>query len=108
MGVIKDGINHICKRLDDIRMLLMKIADTERNSQLELDRIRCEILTRNERINNFCGDLLEELKEGKAPKELTVQPVETSGGEKLFLVTGEELCSLLEACKGAKLQMKEK
>ena len=33
MSAIKDGINHICKRLDDIRTLLMKIAETESDNK---------------------------------------------------------------------------
>lgn len=108
MGVIKDGVNHICKRLDDIRTMLQQIKYEAEAIRRRVDAIHSEIDTRNDMINDFCGDLLEALKEGKPPKELTVQPVEAPGSEKLFLVTGEELCNLLEACKGAKLQMKEK
>lgn len=108
MGVMKDGINHICKRLDDIRTLLQQIKYEAEGIRQGVEVTRRETNTRNNMINDFCGDLLEALKEGKPPKDLTVQPVEAPGGEKLFLVTGEELCNLLEACRGAKLQMKEK
>lgn len=107
MGVMKDGINHICKRLDDIRMLLMKIAETESDKRQVLEGLRRELVTQNNVLCDF-GEMLEEAKTGKPPKDLTVQPVEKSNGEKLFLVTGEELCNLLEACRGAKIRMKEK
>ena len=106
MGVMKEGINHICKRLDDIRTLLMKIAETESDKRQVLEGLRRELVTQNNVLCDF-GEMLEEVKAGEPPKDLTVQPVERSNGEKLFLVTGEELCNLLEACRGAKIRMKE-
>ena len=113
MSAIKDGINHICRRLDDIHGLLRKVAEIADDSKqlteairLNTVGIRREIVTQNDMLNDF-GEMLEELPEGKTAGEVTVKPVETGSGEKLFLVTGEELCNLLEACKGAKLTMKE-
>lgn len=101
MGVIKDGVNHICKRLDDIHALLKVIVEVEIDKKQVLEVIR-------NNVKSDRSEMKEWLKTGKKPQDLTVQPVEKSNGEKLFLVTGEELCNLLEACKGAKLQMKEK
>lgn len=107
MSVIKDGIQHICRRLDDIRGLMRDINQESTAQSHELAVIRRELVTQN---NTLC-DLMEKLEEAQnanSAPTITVKPVDTSKGETLFLVTGDELCNLLEACKGATVRMKER
>lgn len=104
MGVIKEGINHICKRLDDIRDLLRMIDQKEERQANEAMMIRREI----EALNDF-GEMLEEQKEKQQDQQLLrVMPAENAGKEALFVVTGDELANLLEACSGATVRMKKK
>lgn len=112
MGVIKDGIQHICHRQDDIRELnrcrldeLAKINDTQTKILQVLEVIRRELVTQNDMLNDFFDEKEQESEERHT---LTVRPAETNGKEALFVVTGEDLASLLEACSGATLRMKKK
>lgn len=107
MGVIKDGIKHICKRMDDIKSLLnVELYQLQNNQLRELDKIKKEIVAMNDMLNDF-GEMLEDLTQGDADHTIQVQPVNSSKGETLFLVSGDELCNLLEACKGATVRMKK-
>ena len=107
MGVIKDGIKHICKRLDDIKSLLnVEMYQLHNNQLREMDKIKKELVTMNDMLNDF-GEMLEEMTQGDADHTIQVQQVNSSKGETLFLVTGDGLCNLLEACKGATVRMKK-
>lgn len=124
MGVIKDGIKHICKRLDDLRDIERNKMDWLQKIAIGCSRSHSDLMT----LSNILNDLSEKLEKKKAFDEcwkmdmrnclaqmaekdakqtITVAPVETSKGETLFLVTGDELCNLLEACKGATVRMKK-
>ena len=112
MGVIKDGINHICRRLDDIRDLnrcqlaeLQKSSEAQRESKDELVAL---LVALNNMLCDF-GEMLEEQKEKQQDQQLLrVMPAENAGKEALFVVTGDELANLLEACSGATVRMKKK
>lgn len=124
MGVIKDGIKHICKRLDDLRDIERNKMDWLQKIAIGCSRSHSDLMT----LANILNDLSEKLEKKKAFDEcwkmdmrnciakmaekdtkqtITVEPVETSKGETLFLVSGDELCNLLEACKGATVRMKK-
>lgn len=106
MGKIKDALDHICHRMDEIRDLnrcqlveLQKISDAQRKSKDELMKIH----------DMLCDYVLEEQQtEGQDAQLLRVMPAENAGKEALFVVTGDELANLLEVCSGATLRMKKK
>lgn len=108
MGKIKDALDHICHRMDEIRDLnrcqlaeLQKISEAQRNSKNELVAL-------NNMLCDF-GDMLEEQKMASQDAQLLrVMPAENVGKEAMFVVTGDELANLLEACSGATLRMKKK
>lgn len=130
MVYIKRALDHICRRLDDINAAKYPMISIEK----EANKAKDELVTIADLINDvaemreeaqefnlnwkrdmeiYAGDLLtelhllrEQLAVDNKPKELKVQPVETSDGKTLFLVTGEELSELLTACRGAVLKMK--
>ena len=106
MGYIKEALNHICHRMDEIRDLnrcqldaLQKISEAQRKTKDELVS-----------LNNMLSDLGEMLEEqqtaGRDSQLLRVMPAENTGKEALFVVTGNELANLLTACRGAVLKMK--
>ena len=134
MGYIKRALEHICRRQDEIRALnecqlstMQRIEEASRKAKDELVTIAdlindvAEMREEAQEFNlkwkmgmeTYASDMLTELRllreqlagTGK-PNELKVQPVETSNGKTLFLVTGEELSELLTACRGAVLKMK--
>ena len=108
MGKIKDALDHICHRMDEIRDLnrchlaeLQKISEAQRKSKDELVAL-------NNMLSDF-GEMLEEQQTaGQYAQLLRVMPAENAGKETLFVVTGDELANLLEACSGATLRMKKK
>lgn len=115
MGKIKDALDHICHRMDEIRDLnrcqlveLQKISDAQRKSKDEADEMIQVLVALNNMLCDF-GEMLEEQQtEGQDAQLLRVMPAENAGKEALFVVTGDELANLLEACSGATLRMKKK
>lgn len=133
MGKIKDALDHICHRMDEIRDLnrcqlaeLQKISEAQRNSKNELvalNNMLCDFGDMLEEqqtagqdalvmLNNVLCDFGEMLEEQKMASQdaqlLRVMPAENVGKEAMFVVTGDELANLLEACSGATLRMKKK
>lgn len=133
MGKIKDALYEICSLLDSIkyqsRLTMTELVEI-RNDQ---KKIKDELVTLNNMLSDF-GEMLEEqqtagqdalvmlnnvlcdfgemLEEQKMASQdaqlLRVMPAENAGKEALFVVTGDELANLLEACSGATLRMKKK
>lgn len=108
MGKIKDALYEICSLLDSIKYqsrLTMTELTEIRNDQ---KKIKNELVTLNNMLSDF-GEMLEEQQTaGQDEKLLRVMPAENAGKEALFVVTGDELANLLEACSGATLRMKKK
>ena len=112
MGKIKDALDHICHRMDEIRDLyrcqlveLQKSSEAQRESKDELVAL---LVALNNMLCDF-GEMLEEKQtEGQDAQLLRVMPAENAGKEALFVVTGDELANLLEVCSGATLRMKKK
>lgn len=108
MGKIKDALERIVDLLVTIRECECKNAD--RNYLIERDviKIKEELVTLNNMLNDF-GEMLEEQQTASQDAQLLrVMPAENAGKEALFVVTGDELANLLEACSGATLRMKKK
>ena len=105
MGIIKDGINHICKRLDEMRDIERMKSDRLQQITMDCVNMRKELVTLTNLINDI-GEMLEDGKD-KGGSRIEVKPVNNSKDEALFLVSGTELWNLLEACKGATVRMKE-
>lgn len=108
MGKIKDALGHICHRLDDIRDLSRMQLSTVVEIKTDQKKIKDELVSLNNMLSDF-GEMLEEQQTaGQDAQLLRVMPAENAGKETLFVVTGDELANLLEACSGATLRMKKK
>ena len=107
MSVIKDGIQHICRRLDDIRDLLHVMHQEQKTLNRLVEKTKDEAVVMNDLLEEQQEDL-EELLTVPYRGTLEVKPVETTDGKTMFLVTGEQLSDLLMACRSATLQMKER
>ena len=112
MGKIKDTLYEICSLLCS---LLDSIKYQSRLTMTELTeigndqkKIKDELVALNNMLSDF-GEMLEEQQTaGQDAQLLRVMPAENAGKEALFVVTGDELANLLEACSGATLRMKKK
>lgn len=115
MGKIKDALNEICSLLDSIRFQskitmttldeLQKSSEAQRESK---DELMALLVALNNMLSDF-GEMLDEHKEKQQDQQLLrVMPAENAGKEALFVVTGDELANLLEACSGATVRMKKK
>lgn len=136
MGKIKDALELIAERLANIRDLqkiqindLREIKDDQKGIKYVMtdlidklddlqefiqsidrigDRQKDELISLNNMLSDF-GEMLEEQQmAGQDAQLLRVMPAENAGKEALFVVTGDELANLLEACSGATLRMKKK
>ena len=133
MGKIKDALDKICDLLGSIKRQNGIKLDMLLEIKTEQKKIADELVTLNNMLNDF-GEMLEEqqtagqdalvmlnnvlcdfgemLEEQKMASQdaqlLRVMPAENAGKEALFVVTGDELANLLEACSGATLRMKKK
>lgn len=108
MGKIKDALERIVVLLETIRKC--ECTNVDRNYLIERDviKIKEELVTLNNMLCDF-GEMLEEQQmAGQDAQLLRVMPAENAGKEALFVVTGDELANLLEACSGATLRMKKK
>ena len=108
MGKIKDALDEICSLLDSIRFQSKITMTTLAEIRIDQKKIKDELVTLNNMLCDF-GEMLEEQQmAGQDAQLLRVMPAENAGKEALFVVTGDELANLLEACSGATLRMKKK
>lgn len=108
MGKIKDALDHICHRMDDIKFMFEKELSVLGSIEMHQKEIQQELVALNNMLCDF-GEMLEERQTaGQDAQLLRVMPAENAGKEALFVVTGDELANLLEACSGATLRMKKK
>lgn len=106
MRKVNEALNHICHRLDDIRDLLRSVL------QEQVDIKQYAMKVKDEAVE--IADLLEDQNEQldmllsmPGGRTLEVKPVETTDGKSMFLVSGDELANLLQACSGATVRMKK-
>lgn len=108
MGKIKDALDEICDLLGSIKRQNGFKLDMLLDIKTEQKKIKDELVSLNNMLSDF-GEMLEEQQmAGQDAQLLRVMPAENAGKEALFVVTGDELANLLEACSGATLRMKKK
>ena len=101
---IKNLLRDIAHHVEFLREL--KVSDGDRKYAL-MKKMQDELVCMNTLLEGLL-EKLEEMITGEEQHTLTVRPAETNGKEALFVVSGDELASLLEACSGATLRMKKK
>lgn len=112
MGVLKkitDYLESINGAVHQQTNMCAHNADMITRMAAKLDKIQDELVS----MNNFANDAVDEVLEilegnGKMTAGITVTPLETAGGETMFLVSGSELSDLLTACRAAALDKREK
>ncbi len=106
MRKVNEALNHICHRLDDIRDLLRSVLHEQGDIKSIAMRAKDEAVVISDLLEDQ-NEQLDMLLSTPGGRVVEVKAVETTDGKSMFLVSGDELVDLLQACSGATMRMKK-
>lgn len=106
MRKLNDALDQMCSLLDSIKMVLSKVLQVQCEISRDVLKVKEEAVEIADLLEDQ-NEQLDMLLSMPGGRTVEVKPVETTDGKSMFLVSGDELANLLQACSGATVRMKK-